>query len=180
MLARDQPVEVGDWQLRGKEVLDFLSREVVDVPGLVGGQDFEMHRHIADPLLVLERQPRRERYFFADFGDEFLVYLGAPLEAVQGVLEFIDELVGFSPETGSVAGGLQIGNRANLIALGLIRNQREIPPRTLFLVALGFPLFVPVLVREAAFHETGKTVSFNRSEERRVGKECRSRWSPYH
>ena len=22
--------------------------------------------------------------------------------------------------------------------------------------------------------------SFNRSEERRVGKECRSRWSPYH
>jgi len=23
-------------------------------------------------------------------------------------------------------------------------------------------------------------VDFNRSEERRVGKECRSRWSPYH
>ena len=23
-------------------------------------------------------------------------------------------------------------------------------------------------------------VMFNRSEERRVGKECRSRWSPYH
>ena len=23
-------------------------------------------------------------------------------------------------------------------------------------------------------------VSFDRSEERRVGKECRSRWSPYH
>ena len=27
-------------------------------------------------------------------------------------------------------------------------------------------------------HKDGKTVS--RSEERRVGKECRSRWSPYH
>ena len=26
----------------------------------------------------------------------------------------------------------------------------------------------------------GKTVMANRSEERRVGKECRSRWSPYH
>ena len=26
----------------------------------------------------------------------------------------------------------------------------------------------------------GKTVQGNRSEERRVGKECRSRWSPYH
>ena len=24
------------------------------------------------------------------------------------------------------------------------------------------------------------TVGLNRSEERRVGKECRSRWSPYH
>ena len=27
---------------------------------------------------------------------------------------------------------------------------------------------------------TGKTVRAIRSEERRVGKECRSRWSPYH
>ena len=26
----------------------------------------------------------------------------------------------------------------------------------------------------------GKSTLFNRSEERRVGKECRSRWSPYH
>ena len=25
-----------------------------------------------------------------------------------------------------------------------------------------------------------ETATFNRSEERRVGKECRSRWSPYH
>ena len=25
-----------------------------------------------------------------------------------------------------------------------------------------------------------RMVSFTRSEERRVGKECRSRWSPYH
>ena len=29
-------------------------------------------------------------------------------------------------------------------------------------------------------HSEGKTVSICRSEERRVGKECRSRWSPYH
>ena len=26
----------------------------------------------------------------------------------------------------------------------------------------------------------GRTTFFGRSEERRVGKECRSRWSPYH
>ena len=35
------------------------------------------------------------------------------------------------------------------------------------------------------WHLTGQTLRFNqlhrlRSEERRVGKECRSRWSPYH
>src|SRR5258708_39870872 len=34
-----------------------------------------------------------------------------------------------------------------------------------------------------AIEETSVTITFNyqpRSEERRVGKECRSRWSPYH
>ena len=28
--------------------------------------------------------------------------------------------------------------------------------------------------------KTGKPLAVGRSEERRVGKECRSRWSPYH
>ena len=28
--------------------------------------------------------------------------------------------------------------------------------------------------------EQNKTMNLTRSEERRVGKECRSRWSPYH
>ena len=28
--------------------------------------------------------------------------------------------------------------------------------------------------------ETMRDLALNRSEERRVGKECRSRWSPYH
>ena len=137
----NQPVEVCDRQLRGKEVFDFLSREVIEVPDLVGGQNFNMHRHLADPLLVLQLQPRRERHLLADFGDELLVHLGAPLQAVQGVLQFIHELVGFSSKTGGVTGGLQVGDRANLISFGLIRNQREIPPRTLLLGALWISLF---------------------------------------
>ena len=29
-------------------------------------------------------------------------------------------------------------------------------------------------------YDDQKTIRDNRSEERRVGKECRSRWSPYH
>ena len=40
------------------------------------------------------------------------------------------------------------------------------------------------IVRDAAVAgwaiRTAPTTSHNRSEERRVGKECRSRWSPYH
>ena len=33
-------------------------------------------------------------------------------------------------------------------------------------------------LKEAA--QLVKDITFSRSEERRVGKECRSRWSPYH
>ena len=33
---------------------------------------------------------------------------------------------------------------------------------------------------EAAFIQTAPADRLARSEERRVGKECRSRWSPYH
>ena len=38
-----------------------------------------------------------------------------------------------------------------------------------------------ILERNAVLRKVDKgTVIHNRSEERRVGKECRSRWSPYH
>ena len=30
------------------------------------------------------------------------------------------------------------------------------------------------------YHQAAKELNISRSEERRVGKECRSRWSPYH
>ena len=40
----------------------------------------------------------------------------------------------------------------------------------------GFPMRVDKDFKE----ELIKTLNTTRSEERRVGKECRSRWSPYH
>ena len=119
-----------------------------------------MHRHIADPLFIFQLEPRRRWHLLADLGDELLVYLGAPLEAVQGMLQFIHELVGFSCETGGVTGGLQIGYRANLISFGLIRHQSEIPPRALLLGAFGFSFFMSTLMHEPALHKT-ETVSFN-------------------
>ena len=38
---------------------------------------------------------------------------------------------------------------------------------------------MPELTLEAITY-ADKLATFSRSEERRVGKECRSRWSPYH
>ena len=50
-------------------------------------------------------------------------------------------------------------------------------------VALGFLLLMLVVPLVAVFYEAlkgGWNLYTTRSEERRVGKECRSRWSPYH
>ena len=48
---------------------------------------------------------------------------------------------------------------------------------------LSFKLLVAAAVFVASFAVGAQTIfssSGYRSEERRVGKECRSRWSPYH
>ena len=45
-------------------------------------------------------------------------------------------------------------------------------------VRLRYAYFVTC--REVIKNDKGEVVELRRSEERRVGKECRSRWSPYH
>ena len=42
------------------------------------------------------------------------------------------------------------------------------------------PYVYKIVVDGIQTQGTAEVVSFIRSEERRVGKECRSRWSPYH
>src|SRR5256885_2553460 len=57
-----------------------------------------------------------------------------------------------------------------------------IVPQTL-LLGMTFPLLSGAGVRRgpaASGHHLAMLYFTNRSEERRVGKECRSRWSPYH
>ena len=52
----------------------------------------------------------------------------------------------------------------------------------------NFEKAIPMMMTAAVMHSISETVNFrnkkldesDRSEERRVGKECRSRWSPYH
>src|SRR2546430_8883233 len=62
----------------------------------------------------------------------------------------------------SSGGGKVAGTEGNL------RQIKKLKPDVL----IGMPTFIYHLLHQAA--EEG------RSEERRVGKECRSRWSPYH
>ena len=48
------------------------------------------------------------------------------------------------------------------------------------LQSVNGPFVVLEGVKGAAYDEIVEIVADGRSEERRVGKECRSRWSPYH
>ena len=52
---------------------------------------------------------------------------------------------------------------------------REINKAALAVAGLEFRFAVPTVP-----FKRGENEADNRSEERRVGKECRSRWSPYH
>ena len=51
---------------------------------------------------------------------------------------------------------------------------------TATIVALGLNLTNVLTVKETFAGYVNSNVILCRSEERRVGKECRSRWSPYH
>ena len=48
-------------------------------------------------------------------------------------------------------------------------------------IILHQPLsFLVIVINSAMYNEIISLTGAERSEERRVGKECRSRWSPYH
>src|SRR5215216_7091974 len=70
--------------------------------------------------------------------------------------------------------GLDMG--VDLIALSFVRRREDLEPVREHLRARGsdLPLIAKVEKPQAAANAE------ERSEERRVGKECRSRWSPYH
>ena len=57
--------------------------------------------------------------------------------------------------------------------------KRHLPRRT-FLRGLGVTMSLPLLDSMIPAQTPLARTAANRSEERRVGKECRSRWSPYH
>src|SRR3989441_12387370 len=89
----------------------------------------------------------------------------------QAVIEARVRELGFTPHAISGAGRTAIGITGNKGAIDP-GNFRELPG-----VADCIPVTAPYkLVSREVKHED----TVVRSEERRVGKECRSRWSPYH
>src|SRR5260221_4898819 len=64
-------------------------------------------------------------------------------------------------------------SRSNLLSKGV---DRSMNPRSLLLAGVIFIMQIAHAFGEVSY----RTVNVDRSEERRVGKECRSRWSPYH
>src|SRR5256885_12181656 len=64
--------------------------------------------------------------------------------------------------------------------LSTIRRTTAVNEDRLRIVRIKWPLDAPLITCITAnVQQTTRTVK-TRSEERRVGKECRSRWSPYH
>src|SRR5256884_8234593 len=102
--------------------------------------------------------------------DEVAAVLGEPLGAVQGARGLF------------TAGEREFQRAQRSVVLFAEANQRVDPYCALGLVVDG-PARVEIAV---LFHERERVarpvfaLRLDRSEERRVGKECRSRWSPYH
>ena len=58
--------------------------------------------------------------------------------------------------------------------------QKQLPHISNNQIPLSIDLIIHQLVEAVAMDEKVEIRGFGRSEERRVGKECRSRWAPYH
>src|SRR2546425_12850163 len=71
---------------------------------------------------------------------------------------------------GYVLGGVLLGTH---LGFGLVTNEANIE----LISEIGLNLLLFIIGMEINLREL---VKMGRSEERRVGKECRSRWSPYH
>src|SRR3712207_7105491 len=67
-----------------------------------------------------------------------------------------------------------------LFTAGLLINTQDVLPLWLVLVTVPLAAIAGDQVGYLIGRKAGPHVFNRRSEERRVGKECRSRWSPYH
>ena len=105
------------------------------------------------------------------FADNMILYTENPKGATRKLLELINEF-------GKVA-GYKINAQKSLACLYTndVKSEREIKETLPFTTATKRIKYLGINLPK----ETKDLYAENyRSEERRVGKECRSRWSPYH
>src|SRR3712207_2007005 len=133
-----------------------MVRKVLLVLGIVGPLFY-----VAADILVATRW---EGYGYTDQTVSELFAIGAPrrLLAVPLMLTYGMLATAFGLGVWESAGEKRA---LRVVALGLIGKE---------ILGSVATLFAPIHLREAVAAGEG------RSEERRVGKECRSRWSPYH
>src|SRR2546430_14960553 len=122
--------------------------------------------------------------------DEIAAYLqsvGAPAERLERdrLLPRVAELLAGEKVIGWFDGRMEFGPRAlgTRSILGDPRSPRMQAQMNLKIkFREGFRPFAPSVLRERVsdYFELDCDSPYMRSEERRVGKECRSRWSPYH
>ena len=83
---------------------------------------------------------------------------------------------------------IEVAESAGYTILGIVDRPEELGKLVLDYKVIGVDDDIPQYVEKAEFVITVGFIKnpalriklYNRSEERRVGKECRSRWSPYH
>ena len=113
------------------------------------------------------------------FADDMVLYIENPKDATRKLLELINEF-------GKVAGyKINVQKSLAFLYTNNERSEREIKETIPFTIATKRIKYLGInLPRETKdlYAENDKTLmkEIKRSEERRVGKECRSRWSPYH
>src|SRR3712207_9062837 len=84
-------------------------------------------------------------------------------------------------EKGRLALAKLIYSRVNVLVLDEPTNHLDIPSREALEAALdAYDGTIVTVSHDRYFLDRIATQILSRSEERRVGKECRSRWSPYH
>ena len=106
------------------------------------------------------------------FADDMILYIENPKDATRKLLELINEL--------RKVAGYKINTQKSLALLytNNERSEREIKETIPFTIARKRIKYLGInLPRET---KDLYAENYKRSEERRVGKECRSRWSPYH
>src|SRR5256885_14844729 len=75
--------------------------------------------------------------------------------------------------------GTELSKTYHVLSIAVLKEINRIPLATIVL-SDGEPSKQSFEISNKPDLEPGKEIEIKRSEERRVGKECRSRWSPYH